>query len=175
MYADQKNLLQWRDLPVLLLVVPVVLLLSIPVLIWMLIQTVFYACILVTVWLFWLPKGKDILVIYSNSPHWQEFFETALIPMLSDRSHILNWSQRKQWSALSLKTLVFNGFSGSYEFNPQVILFKPGQWPKRFRFYKAFRDLKHRNQASVRRVIDQLKAQTKIEVPYPPLPPRPSA
>lgn len=174
MNTDQKSLIRWRDLPLLALVVPLVLLLSLPFLLWIACRAVFYSFVLIMIWIRWLPDGKDTLVIYSDSPHWKEYFETEVNPKLSSRSFVLNWSHRKQWSNLTLPTLAFNGFSGAREFNPLVIVFRLWRWPRRFRFFKAFRDLKHRNQATIRRVIDELRNYVGETIPYPPLPPRPS-
>lgn len=175
MSADKKSSISWRDLPLLALVVPLVLLLSLPFLFWIACRTVFYSFVLVAIWIRWLPHGKDTLVIYSDSPHWKEYFETEVNPTLSSRSYILNWSHRKQWNNFTLPTLAFHGFSGAREFNPLVIVFKKWKWPRRFRFFKAFHDLKHRNQATIYRVLNDLKNYIGQALPYPPLPPRSSA
>jgi hypothetical protein len=34
-------------------------------------------------------------------------------------------------------------FGGTKDFNPIVIVFAPFCWPRRFRFYRAFRSFKH--------------------------------
>jgi hypothetical protein len=55
---------------------------------------------------------------------------------------VLNWSDRKRWT-LSLPVVLFRLFGGSREFNPLAVVFEPLQWPRRFRFYAAFRSFKH--------------------------------
>jgi hypothetical protein len=33
------------------------------------------------IWLLWLPKGKDTLVVYSDSPIWRDYMETQVVPL----------------------------------------------------------------------------------------------
>ena len=94
------------------------------------------------VWLTWCPRGRYAVVVYSNSPVWQEYFETQVIPRLGDRAVVLNWSERKRWN-VSLPLMLFEVFGGSRDFNPMAIVFEQLKWPRRFRFYKAFRSFKH--------------------------------
>ena len=44
------------------------------------------------VWLLWLPKGKDILFVYSDSPIWREYMTTEILPVVEARAVVLNWS-----------------------------------------------------------------------------------
>jgi hypothetical protein len=52
------------------------------------------------VWLTWCPRGRYVLVVYSNSPIWREYFEAHVLPAVSSRGVVLNWSERKQWPYL---------------------------------------------------------------------------
>ena len=94
------------------------------------------------VWLTWCPRRRYALVVYSNSPIWQEYFETQVIPRLGERAVVLNWSERKRWT-FGLPAMLFRVFGGTRDFNPIAIVFEPMRWPRRFRFYKAFRSFKH--------------------------------
>ena len=67
--------------------------------------------LLVVVWTTWLPRGTRALVVYSNSPVWQSYFEAEVIPPLADRTVMLNWSERKQWKR-TLPVMLFRSFSG---------------------------------------------------------------
>ena len=98
--------------------------------------------LLVVVWARWPPQGKRALVVYSNSPVWQSYFETTIIPPLSNQSIVLNWSERKTWKH-SLAVQVFRCFAPAREFNPMVIVFARFRRPQYFRFYDAFRAYKH--------------------------------
>src|SRR5439155_18714445 len=53
------------------------------------------------VWMLWLPKGKDILLVYSDSPIWHDYMETQVLPLVKERAVILNWSERNKWSQWS--------------------------------------------------------------------------
>ncbi len=43
------------------------------------------------VWLLWLPKGKDTLVVYSDSPIWRDYMETQVVPLVQEPAILLNW------------------------------------------------------------------------------------
>src|SRR5215469_5805504 len=77
------------------------------------------------VWVLWLPKGKDVLLVYSDSPIWHEYMTTQVLPLVQERAVVLNWSERKEWSRWSLAVAVFHYFGGAGDFNPLVVLFKP--------------------------------------------------
>jgi len=107
--------------------------------------------VLSAVWMTWCPRGRYALVVYSNSPVWQEYFETLVLPALGTRAAILNWSERTRWK-LTFPVVLFQLFGGSREFNPVAIVFEPLLWPRRFRFYKAFRSYKHGRPEEVERL-----------------------
>jgi hypothetical protein len=80
------------------------------------------AALLATVWLTWWTRGRYALVVYSNSPIWQEYFETHVLAALGSRGVVLNWSERRRWR-LSLPVVLFRFFAGGREFNPWAIVF----------------------------------------------------
>jgi hypothetical protein len=96
----------------------------------------------IIVWIVWCSRGRYALVVYSNSPIWQEYFERHVLPAVGNRGVVLNWSDRKEWS-LSLPVALFRFFAGFREFNPLAIVFQPLAWPRRFRFYRPFRAFKN--------------------------------
>ena len=124
-----------------------ILIVAAPLLI-VLIPVILAAYLLLTVllhvlaWLVWNSRGIELLYVYSNSPHWQEYIEQNILPRLPSRAIVLNWSERKRWK-FSLATLVFRHFGGYREFNPMALIFRPFRWVKTFRFFKPFRDFKH--------------------------------
>jgi hypothetical protein len=159
MSEEQKRpLWMWPALIVLLPVVAVALLL------WLISALL----LLSVVWLMWCPRRRYAIVVYSNSPVWQEYFETQIIPRLGKRAVVLNWSKRNTWN-VSLPVILFQMFGGSREFNPMAIVFKPLLWPRRFRFYKAFRSFKRGRPDEVEAlrleffgVLDALARPTKL-------------
>jgi hypothetical protein len=98
--------------------------------------------LLLLVWVTWCPRGRYALVVYSNSPIWQEYFEMHVLPAIGRRGIVLNWSDRNRWQH-SLAVALFRFFAGRREFSPLAIVFVPLTWPRRFRFYRAFRAFKH--------------------------------
>ncbi len=70
------------------------------------------ALLYLLVWALWLPRGKDILFVYSDSPIWHEYMATQVLPLVRERSVVLNWSERKKWSRWSLGVAVFHHFGG---------------------------------------------------------------
>lgn len=96
----------------------------------------------VVVWTTWCPRRRYALVVYSDSPIWGPYFEREILPAVGPRGVVLNWSERKRWK-WSLPVALFRAFAGSREFNPIAIVFRPFRWPRRFRFYQAFRARKH--------------------------------
>src|SRR2546430_3467987 len=72
------------------------------------------------VWVIWLPRGKDILFVYSDSPIWRDYMATEILPLVQDRAVVLNWSERKKWRRWRLGVAVFHHFAGGREFNPLV-------------------------------------------------------
>jgi hypothetical protein len=110
----------------------------------------------ILVWLLWLPRGKDTLVVSSDSPIWRDYMETQIVPFLLERAFVLNWSERKTWPRWSLCVQLFRHFGGDSEFNPIVIIFRPFRRAKAFRFWQPFKDLKHGNRKPVERLRQEI-------------------
>jgi hypothetical protein len=119
----------------------------------------FYRALLyLLVWVLWLPKGKDVLFVYSDSPIWQEYMTTQVLPLVQERAVVLNWSDRKKWSRWSLGVAVFHHFGGARDFNPLIVLFQPLRLARIFRFWSAFRDWKRGYKEPVERLTQELFA-----------------
>ena len=109
----------------------------------------------VLVWLVWLPKGKDVLFVYSYSPIWREYMTAEILPVVERRAVVLNWSERRRWSGWSLSARVFHRFGGGRDFNPLLVLFRPFHRAKVFRFWPAFKDWKR----GYREPLDRLRQE----------------
>ena len=109
------------------------------------------------VWLVWLPKGKDTLVVYSNSPIWQEYMTEQVLPLVEDRAIVLNWSERSRWRKWRMTQQVFYNFGGHQEFNPLVVLFRPFRRARLFRFWSAFKEWKHGHSESLEALKNDLR------------------
>jgi len=101
------------------------------------------------VWVLWLPRGKDVLLVYSDSPIWQEYMTTQILPLVRDRAIVLNWSHRNKWPRWSFAVHVFRSIGGRQNFNPMVALFRPFRGAAVFRFFAAFKDWKRGQTESV--------------------------
>jgi hypothetical protein len=102
--------------------------------------------------LWWVPKGRRVIFVYSNSPNWQEYVEANILPRLPKTATVLNWSERSVWPFWSVAVWTFNLYGGSREFNPLGIVIRPFRTPKRFRFWRAFREYKHGKPGSLHAV-----------------------
>ena len=99
-------------------------------------------CLHLLIWSLWCVRGRDILLVYSDSPVWHDYIEQRLLPPIRERAVVLNWSQRKRWK-LSLARIAFHHFGGYREFNPLAVVFRPFRPTRKFRFWRPFRDWKH--------------------------------
>ena len=109
------------------------------------------------VWLLWVPKGKDTLFVYSNSPIWQEYMTQQVLPLVQNRAIVLNWSERSIWRKWRLTPQIFYSFGGGHDFNPMVIIFRPLRRAKLFRFWSAFKDWKHGHSERVEQLTNALR------------------
>jgi hypothetical protein len=113
------------------------------------------------VWCWWLPRGRDLLFVHSDSPVWQRHIQEEILPALESRAIVLNWSQRARWPS-GLAAAVFRYFGGAREFNPMAIVFRPF-WPARvFRFWQPFREKKHGKPESLERLTNELFAYLRM-------------
>ena len=113
-----------------------------------------------TLWLLirlvWLPRGKDILLVYSDSPIWHDYMVNEIAPLVAERAVVLNWSERRKWRWWSLAVLAFRSYGGGREFNPLVLLFRPIGRTKVFRFWSPFQDWKHGDPEPLQRMRQEL-------------------
>ena len=108
------------------------------------------------VWIVWLPRGKDILLVYSDSPIWRDYMIQEVLPLVQDRAVLLNWSERSKWRRWAFPVYVFRNFAGGQKYNPVVMLFRPFRRVQIFRFWSAFKDWKHGCTDSVTELRNQL-------------------
>ena len=87
------------------------------------------------------PVGKDLLFVYTASPHWQPYIETHWLPRWESRAVVLNRSM-PGWQVRPGAAL-WRGLAGPVEHTPVAIVMPPAGAPRVVRFYSAFRDYKH--------------------------------
>jgi hypothetical protein len=110
------------------------------------------------VWALWLPRGKDTLLVYSDSTIWHDYMVSEILPLVRERAVVLNWSERKKWPRWSFGVHLFRTFGGNREFNPLVVLFRPFRQARTFRFWLPFKDWKRGYKEPVERLRRELLA-----------------
>ena len=133
---------RWRNLKW-VVAIPFLPVLLAYVVIWLLCSLIWIVCLHLLIWIWWCPRGRDVLFVYSDSPVWHDYVETQILPRLGDRAVVMNWSQRQHWRGVSLARLAFYHFGGDRQFNPLAVVFRPFRRTRKFRFYQPFRDFKH--------------------------------
>jgi len=104
-----------------------------------------------------LPEGKIGVFVYSDSPNWKEHVETHILPRVTERFVILNWSRRAEWvNRRPLEVRVFQRWAGSRSFNPIAIIVRRFGTVDTIRFFDAFRAHKHGKSDELRRAEQRL-------------------
>jgi hypothetical protein len=109
------------------------------------------------VWMWWCARGKNVLLVTSDSPVWSDYIREEILPLVRERAIVLNWSKRLQGSE-SLARKVHRHFGGHLNFNPMVIVFHPFGRTHVFRYFKAFRAYKHGKPQEVERLTERLRS-----------------
>jgi hypothetical protein len=70
------------------------------------------------------PEARGLL-IYSQSPNWEQYIEQHWLPRIRGRLVVLNWSERARWKAEHpLEAAIFRRHLGDRQFNPAAIVFR---------------------------------------------------
>ena len=98
-----------------------------------------------------VARGRTIMFVTSNSPNWQAYVETNILPRLGARAVVLNWSEREGWPSVARwEGRFFRRFAGDREFNPAALVHRPDGEIEVIRFHRAFLDFKHGNEGPLR-------------------------
>ena len=113
------------------------------------------------VW-FWrshAAQGRPLFFVYSESPNWQDYVETNILPRVADHAVVLNWSDRQLWRSTSpWESRFFHHFAGRRDFNPIALVFCRFGRINAVRFHKAFLDYKHGRELGLRTAEAELFA-----------------
>ncbi|MBI4452252.1 hypothetical protein HY637_02385 [Candidatus Woesearchaeota archaeon] len=111
--------------------------------------------LLLQVRLYWIPKQKYVLFVYSDNPTWKKYAETKILSRIKPNTTALNWSEKQQWieNTKLLEVRLFRHFmwgvewvwknrirTGGQDFNHLAIVFIPWYKPKKIKFWKAWKD-----------------------------------
>jgi len=86
-------------------------------------------------------SGKDVVIVYTDSPHWKDYIETHWLPRWGHRAVALDRS--RPWSFDQPEARLWQAVAGSIEHTPVAIVVPPQGRVHVVRFYLAFRDFKH--------------------------------
>ncbi|MDB4906270.1 MAG: hypothetical protein JWO05_1054 [Gemmatimonadetes bacterium] len=101
-------------------------------------------------------SGRDLLIVYSASPHWQEYIESTWLRKWDKRAVALNrsepdWQRRpevKLWKQLARDN----------ERSPVAIVVPLRGRPEIFRFHAAFKDFKHGKRSTLEGMERELES-----------------
>lgn len=111
----------------------------------------------------WLRWRRLVLFVHSDSPNWKQTVEASILPRLPEGAAILNWSERAKWRPWSLRVLLFRAFAGDREHTPIALVIPRFRWVRRYRFFAAFKDLKHGRPETLARVAEQLFSDLELD------------
>jgi hypothetical protein len=108
----------------------------------------------------WQSQGRDLLLVYSNSPNWKRYVEETWLPRWGNRAVVLNWSERQNWHRERRpEVALFRAFAGDREFNPLgIVVPQKGRAARVVRFWRAFREYKHGKDRLLRVAEAELEA-----------------
>jgi hypothetical protein len=86
-------------------------------------------------------SGRDLLIVYSSSPHWQPYIEEKWISRWQDRAVLLNRSA-PDWQTRP-ETRLWRRLAGLQNHTPVAIVVPKRGATRIVRFYSAFQDYKH--------------------------------
>ena len=108
------------------------------------------------VWALWLPRGKDILFVYSDSPISHEYMATEVLPLVQERAVVLNWSERTTWHKWSLGVAVFRHFGGDREYSPSRCVVSSSPSSESISLLASFQRLEAGSQRTCREALPRL-------------------
>jgi hypothetical protein len=113
----------------------------------------------------WGAEGKRLLLVYSNSPHWQRYIEERWLPRVGPVAVVMNWSERSRWSEHHrVEAEIFRMWAGDREFNPLAIVIPKRGSVQVIRFWQAFRDYKHGRDRVLRSAEAELEAAVGVSL-----------
>jgi hypothetical protein len=86
-------------------------------------------------------EGKDVLIVYTDSPHWGAYIEANWLPRWGERAVVLNRSL--PWSPEQVDARLWRAVAGNAEHTPVVIVVSANGRARIVRFWRAFRDYQH--------------------------------
>ena len=99
---------------------------------------------------------KDLLIVYTDSPHWAAYIEQNWLSRWGDRAVVLNRS--RPWKADQPEAKLWRATTGWREHTPVAIVIPRDGRILVVRFFQAFRDHKHGHPKALRDAEERLVA-----------------
>jgi hypothetical protein len=99
-------------------------------------------------------QGKDVLIVYSDSPHWGAYIDANWLPRWGERAVMFNRS--RPWRGEQIEARLWHAFAGNAEHTPVAIVVPRLGRPRVVRFWHAFRERKHGDDATLRAAEERL-------------------
>jgi ribosomal protein S18 acetylase RimI-like enzyme len=101
--------------------------------------------------------GRNVLLVYSDSPNWKAYIDENLLPRIAPRAVVLNWSERAKWTRDDpWEAELLRHWGGRREFNPLALVFERSGRVRTFRFFEAFHEHKHGKSAALEQLEREL-------------------
>lgn len=100
--------------------------------------------------------GKDLLVVYTASPHWQPRIESVWMDRWGKRAIFFNRSA--PWHRTQPEAQLWAALASVGEHTPLVVLVPAEGSPTAVRFFHPFRDFKHGKEAALLRAEAEVDA-----------------
>ncbi len=99
--------------------------------------------------------GKDLLIVYTNSPHWKDHIESNWVARWPHRTVTLNRSH--PWSRKQPEAALWLAVRGIREHTPLAVVIPRRGKPRVIRFYTAFQEAKHGDDTCLRAAEQELE------------------
>ena len=100
--------------------------------------------------------GKDLLLVYTDSPHWRPYIEANWLSQWEARAAVLNRS--RPWAEAQPEAALWRAVAGTVEHTPLAVVVPPRGRLTVVRLYRAFRDFKYGKPEKLRSAEAALRA-----------------
>ena len=100
-------------------------------------------------------EGRDLLIVYTDSPHWKDYIESKWVARWPNRTVTLNLT--RPWSRKQPEAALWLAVRGIVEHTPLIIVVPRSGKLRVIRLFAAFRDFKHGKESRLRAAEQQLE------------------
>jgi hypothetical protein len=99
--------------------------------------------------------GRDLLLVYTDSPHWKDHIESKWVARWRERAVTLN--RTRPWSRKQAEAALWLAVAGPLEHTPLAVVVAPSGKARVIRLFAAFRDFKHGKDTKLRAAERELE------------------